>query len=168
MKKDNVNIIIDQWNKEIPNLNTTSMGVIGRLGRVLKYTERSLQKNYSSYNLNAGEFDVLATLKRSGEPYKLKPTELFNMLMITSGAMTNRIDTLEKKDLVRRVNDPLDRRAMFIELTENGHTLISEAIFKHIDLEDNLLSTLNSKEIEMLTGLLSKLLIAYEEDEVKK
>ena len=109
MKKDNVDKIIDQWAHELPDLDASPMAVWGRLKRTVKHSERRLAENFSLYQLNSGEFDVLATLRRSGGEFKLKPTDLYQSLMITSGAITNRIDTLEKKDLVKRVRDSEDR-----------------------------------------------------------
>lgn len=162
MKKDRVHTIENQWHEEIPELETESMACIGRLNQVFRHIERRLSENYTDFGLNSGEFDVLATLKRSGSPYQLKPTELYNTLMITSGAMTNRIDTLEKKGLVKRENDPEDRRAMYVVLTEKGHELIQRAVFSHVALEKVLLDALKEEEVHALSDLLSKLLISYE------
>lgn len=162
MDKDKVDRIITQWNNELPELNTTSMAILGRLSIVEKYIERSLQDNFANYNINSGEFDVLATLRRSGEPYRLKPTELFNLLMITSGAMTNRIDTLEKKGFVIREHDKIDRRAVYVKLTEEGLNLINTAVFKHVEMENSTLSALDEKEKQLLSQLLKKIVLSFE------
>lgn len=164
MSIDRVDKIIMQWNHEIPTLNTTSMAILGRLSIINKQIERSLQDNFTTYNVNCGEFDVLATLRRSGEPYRLKPTELFNFLMITSGAMTNRIDTLEKKGLVVRENDKVDRRAVYVKLTETGLNLINNAVFKHVEVEDRALAALDKNEKRLLSELLKKVMLNSEND----
>lgn len=165
MKKDAVDRIIEQWKVEIPGLNTNSMAVLGRLQQVAKYAERRLAKNFELQQLNSGEFDVLATLLRSGGKYRLKPTDLYRSLMITSGAMTNRIDTLEKKGLVKRVHDTLDRRAVFVELTKKGYERINQDVFSHTKVEDELLSSLTAKEKEELNTLLKKLLSSFQESD---
>lgn len=164
MNRDKVDIIIEQWKKEIPDLSVRAMGVLGRLQRISKHAERSLGNNFLKFNLNTGEFDVLATLRRAGDPYMLKPTELYNLLMITSGAMTNRIDTLEKKALVERVSDPSDRRTVYVKLTEKGLELINEAIYDHVQDEEKLLEELTKDEVEILNDILKKILSRFEKE----
>lgn len=164
MKKDNVDLIIEQWKREIPNLNTSSMAVLGRLNRAVKYMEKQTAQNFSKYGLNSGEFDVLATLRRSGGEYKLKPTELYQSLMITSGAITNRIDTLEKKGLVIRSHDKKDRRTVFVQLTKEGIELISNAVWTHVETEDSLLLSLTQEEIKELDKILKKMLEGMEKE----
>lgn len=157
MIRDNVDLIIEQWKKEIPELDTKAMAILGRLKRVTKLTERRLRDNFSKFKLNSGEFDVLATLRRSGGEFKLKPTELYNLLMVTSGAMTNRVDTLEKKGLVIRVNDTEDRRTVYVKLTEEGLTLINDALYKHVSVEEEMVTILTEEEKEILNSLLRKM-----------
>ncbi|QAA35302.1 MarR family winged helix-turn-helix transcriptional regulator [Clostridium manihotivorum] len=157
MSRDNVDLIIEQWKKEIPELNTKSMAIFGRLQRITKLTERILGDNFSKFGLNSGEFDVLATLRRSGGEFKLKPTELYNLLMVTSGAMTNRIDTLEKKGLVLRVDDTKDRRIVYVKLTEEGLKLINEAVYEHVSVEKEILAILTEEEKEIFNSLLRKI-----------
>ena len=157
MNRDNVDLIIEQWKNEIPELDTKAMAIWGRMKRIVKFTERSLGDNFSKFTLNTGEFDVLATLRRSGGEFKLKPTELYNLLMVTSGAMTNRIDTLEKKGLVIRVNDTQDRRTVYVKLTEEGLGLINDAVYEHVSREEELLTMLTEEEKESLNSLLRKI-----------
>lgn len=163
MSRDNVDLIIEQWKNEIPELNTKDMAIFGRLQRIVKSSERKLGENFSKFTLNSGEFDVLATLRRSGGEFKLKPTELYNLLMVTSGAMTNRIDTLEKKGLVNRVNDTEDRRTVYVKLTEKGLSLINEAVYEHVSVEEELLKKLTEEEKEILNSILRKISLNLEE-----
>lgn len=162
MKKDNIDLIKEQWEKELPDLATDAMATIGRLHRVEKYAEKRLAKHFETFQINNGEFDVLATLRRSGAPYTLTPTELYQSLMITSGAMTNRIDTLEKKGYVKRMRSDQDRRIVTVTLTSNGLKLISKMIYSHVQTEEQLLSSLSPKEQQQFDHLLQKLLHAYE------
>lgn len=163
MKKDEIDIILEQWAQELPDLGTESMAVLGRLNRVVKHMEKRLGENFANYQLNSGEFDVLATLRRSGNEYRLKPTELYQSLMVTSGAMTNRIDTLEKKGLVTRTHDHKDRRTIYVQLTKEGYDLISQAVISHSQTEDSLLNALNKDETVQFDHLLKKLLYSLEQ-----
>ncbi len=96
MESDAVDKILVQWQRERPDLDVSPMGIIGRMGRLAKHLERAIQETFSEFGLTVGEFDVLAALRRSGQPYQLSPTELFNTLMVSSGTMTHRIDRLEQ------------------------------------------------------------------------
>ena len=163
MQEDAVDQILGQWHLECPDLDVSPMGVIGRMGRLGKHLDRSIQETISEFGLNLGEFDVLATLLRSGSPYQLSPTDLFNALMVTSGTMTNRIDQLERAELVRRTPDPHDRRGTLIALTEKGHNLIGQAIEAHVTNLHRLLGVLEESERQSLALLLRKLVLSFEE-----
>ncbi len=162
MELDPVDRILVQWQRERPDLDVSPMGIIGRLGRLTKHLERSLQETFSGFDLTVGEFDVLAALRRSGQPYQLSPTALFNALMVSSGTMTHRIDRLEQAALVKRMPDPSDRRGTLIGLTDPGFKLIEQAVAAHVDNEHCLLRGLTLAEREALISLLRKLLVAFE------
>ncbi|MBD1925437.1 MarR family transcriptional regulator [Trichocoleus sp. FACHB-90] len=163
MESDPVDKILAQWQRERSDLDVSPMGIIGRIGRLSKHLERSIQETVSDFSLNSGEFDVLATLLRSGQPYQLSPTELFNTLMISSGTMTHRIDRLEQADLVKRIPDPSDRRGTLVQLTDKGFNVIEKAIEAHVANGHRLLTVLEKTEREVLAQLLRKLLISFEE-----
>lgn len=163
MKADPVDQILAQWQKERPDLDVSPMSIIGRLGRLTKHLERGLQETFSSFDLNFGEFDVLATLRRTGQPYQLSPTELFNTMMVSSGTMTHRIDRLEQAGLVKRSPDPGDRRGTLIQLTDKGFNVIEKAVEAHVANEHRLISGLEESERQALDQLLRKLLIPFEE-----
>jgi len=161
MKSDPVDKILAQWQRERPDLDVSPMGIIGRVGRLSKHLERSLQETFSEFGLTVAEFDVLAALRRSGQPYRLSPTELFNTLMVASGTMTHRIDRLEQTDLVKRIPDMNDRRGLLIELTDKGFNLIERAVEAHVMNEHRILSVLEQSERQDLAQLLRKLLVAF-------
>jgi len=163
MDLDPVDRILAQWQQERPDLDVSPMGVMGRIARLAKHLERSVQETLSDFDLNGGEFDVLATLRRSGQPYQLSPTELFNTLMVSSGTMTHRIDRLEQSDLVKRTPDPNDRRGTLIVLTDKGFNLIEKAVEAHVDNGHRILRGLETSEREALMLLLRKLLFTFEE-----
>ena len=163
MASDPVDRILAQWQQVRPDLDVSPMGIIGRTGRLSKHLGRTIQKTFADFGLNLGEFDVLATLRRSGQPYRLSPTELFNTLMVSSGTMTHRVDRLEKAELVKRVPDPSDRRGLLIQLTDKGFTVIDQAVEAHVANEHQILSVLDASEREVLAQLLRKLLLSFED-----
>jgi DNA-binding MarR family transcriptional regulator len=163
MESDPVDKILSQWQRERSDLDVSPMGIIGRIGRLSKHLDRSIQETVSDFGLNGGEFDVLATLLRSGQPYQLSPTELFNTLMISSGTITHRIDRLEQADLVKRIPDPSDRRGTLVQLTDKGFNAIEKAVEAHVANGHRLIAVLEEEERKVLTQLLRKLLISFEE-----
>ncbi|ENU08612.1 MarR family winged helix-turn-helix transcriptional regulator [Acinetobacter calcoaceticus] len=158
LENDEVGKILEQWKRERPDLNASPMGPIGRIKRCSTLIERLLESNFSRFDLNLWEFDMLATLRRSGFPYKLSPTELFSALMITSGTMTHRLKKLEQKNLVERIDNEDDARSMLVQLTSHGLELINDAVEAHIENERLILSVLSSNEIDNLNASLSVLL----------
>ncbi|AFY92113.1 MarR family winged helix-turn-helix transcriptional regulator [Chamaesiphon minutus] len=163
MNADPVDAILAQWQRERPDLDASPMGVIGRMARLSKHLERSVQATVAEFELNLGEFDVLATLRRSGHPYQLSPTDLFNAMMVSSGTMTHRIDRLERAEWVKRIPDPNDRRGTLILMTNEGLSLIDRAVAAHVANAHHMLRALETSEREMLALLLRKLLISFEE-----
>ena len=163
MARDPVDEILAQWQKERPDLDASSMGIVGRIARLHKYLQKSLGEAFAEYGLNPGEFDVLATLRRNGKPYQLTPTELYNSMMVSSGTMTNRIDKLEKMGLVERLADVRDRRGTLISLTDKGLEIIEKAVEAHVENGHRLLSDLKKSEREDLAGLMRQLLVSLEE-----
>ncbi|TPJ42316.1 MarR family transcriptional regulator [Mesorhizobium sp. B2-5-4] len=150
---------IEQWQRERPDLDVSPMAVIGRLNEVSALIARErLAPLFARFGLQAGEFDVLATLRRSGSPYALNPTALYEATMVTSGAMTNRLDRLETSGLIQRGPHPNDRRGIVVRLTEKGLALIDEAVAAHVANEHQILSGLTQTERETLSRLLEKLI----------
>ncbi|TPN31303.1 MarR family transcriptional regulator [Mesorhizobium sp. B2-3-3] len=150
---------IEQWRRERPDLDVSPMGVIGRLNEASSLIARDrLSPVFARFGLQSGEFDVLATLRRSGQPYALTPTELYEATMVTSGAMTARLDRLEKAGLILRAPHPSDRRGVVVQLTEKGLALIDEAVTAHVANEHEILSGLTKAEHETLSSLLEKLI----------
>ena len=150
---------VEQWARERPDLDVTPMLVLGRLNEASSLIARErLAPLFARFGLQAGEFDVLATLRRSGQPYALTPTALYEATMVTSGAMTNRLDRLEKANLILRGPHPNDRRGIVVQLTEKGLALIDEALTAHVANEHEILAGLSSAERETLAQLLEKLI----------
>ena len=162
MPRDYVDSILEQWVRERPDLDVSPMAVMVRLLRVARHLERALQATYASFDLNSGEFDVLTALRLERPTYHLSPTDLFKSLMLSSGAMTNRIDRLEQAGLVVRRLDPQDRRGVLVALTSEGHRVVDGALATSIASQQRLLATLEQAERERLANLLRKLLLSFE------
>lgn len=156
--RDAVDEILEQWRRERPDLDLAPMALIGRLGRVARLLERQVETELGEHGLGLGEFDVLAALRRAGPPHRLTPTHLFRTLMLSSGAMTNRLDRLEKAGLVARHDDPDDRRGVLVGLTAKGLRAVDAAVTDHVANEARLVAGLARKEREQLDALLAKLL----------
>lgn len=150
-----------QWQKEMPDVKDrlSPMVLLGRLNEASQLMSRDyLAPAYADIGLKTGEFDVLATLVRSGPPYKLTPTELYRTTMMSSGGMTARVDKLEKAGLVERCPHPDDRRALRVCLTEKGLDLIKSKIPDYIDIQHAAVDGLTTAEQEQLSALLEKLI----------
>src|SRR5579863_2394729 len=149
--RDRVDDILGQWKRERPDLDTRAMGVIGRIQRAASALRPKLDETHEVSGLAGETFDVLASLRRSGAPYQLTPTQLYREMMLTSGAMTNRIDRLEEAGLVSRRPDPEDRRGTLVRLTTKGKALIDAATTKHVVNEQGLLGILSEREQQQLS-----------------
>lgn len=156
--RDHVDRVLEQWRTERPDIDATPMGVIGRIKRASRLLERNLSEHFAGHDLQLWEFDILATLRRTGPPYRLTAGALVDASMVTSGAITNRIDRLTAKGLVTRETDPASRRSVLITLTDSGRRLVDDVVADHVDLETALLTTLSPDEQEHLAALLRKLL----------
>ncbi|MGO4785186.1 MarR family winged helix-turn-helix transcriptional regulator [Cryobacterium sp. W22_MBD10_FK3] len=161
--EDSVDRIITQWAQVHPQLNVTAMGVLGRLSRLTRIFELDMQKIFSEHRLRPGEFDILATLRRAdADGTGLTAGQLSESAMVTSGAITNRIDRLLFKQLITRETDPHSRRTIRIALTPRGREVVDAALRDHIDNQEGLLSTLTLSQRDQLEGLLRVLLHDYE------
>jgi len=159
---DAVDRMVAQWARERPELDTGPMAVIGRLHRLGDLLEAELRTVFAEAGLGNGDFDVLATLRRAGEPFRLSPGELSDSTMVTSGAVTKRVDRLVEKGLVKRTVSATDARGREIQLTPQGLALTDELVVTHWDNEDRLLAALGPEERVQLAGLLRRVLLDVE------
>ena len=160
---DHVDRILEQWNRERPDLDVAPMGLLGRIARLRTHLAREVEQTLAAHGLNSATFDVLATLRRSGPPYALSPGDLLATTMVSSGTMTNRLDQLEKAGLVARTHNPEDRRSVIIALTEKGRMVVDEAVTAHVANQHRLVETLSSEERKQLDGLLRTFLGRFED-----
>lgn len=161
--RDAVDEILAQWRSEVPGVDPSPMGVVGRIARLARHFDRGVRDTMAEYGLEPAAFDVLATLRRSGAPYTLTPGELMRTAMVTSGAITQRLDRLEQRGLVTRRRNPDDERSVVVSLTRSGSRLVERVLPSHLETEARLLEGLSSRERNQLAGLLRKLLVAHEQ-----
>jgi DNA-binding MarR family transcriptional regulator len=156
VERDHVDGILEQWARQRPDLDASPMGVIGRLHRIGDHLHGELRAVFASAGLGDGDFDVLASLRRSGAPYELTPGELGATTMVTSSAVTKRIDRLERAGLVTRTVSETDARSRRIRLTDRGLDLIERVIAEHVANEQRLVAGLTPEERDRLADLLRR------------
>ncbi|MFG2824901.1 MarR family winged helix-turn-helix transcriptional regulator [Kitasatospora sp. NPDC048365] len=159
---DEVDVIVEQWQRERPELDLAAVGTAGRFGRFAMLAGRVVDDGFKQHGLQRGEFDVLAALRRSGPPYELIPSVLAASLMMSRAGMTSRLDRLEAAGLVERRLDPADRRSFLVALTDEGTTTVDAAMTDHAADEARLLAPLTDAEHAALDAILRKLLAAVE------
>ncbi len=162
---DRIDKILAQWNRERPELDVGPMGLIGRISRLSLILRTEMERTWAKFDLNPASFDVLATLRRAGPPYRLSPGDLIASTMVTSGTMTNRIDKLVAAGLVERTPNPEDGRGFLIGLSEKGFRLIDEAVTEHVATQRTLLAVLSKDECAQLDGALRKFLEKIDVDD---
>jgi DNA-binding MarR family transcriptional regulator len=161
-QRDGVDLILEQWRRERPDLDHSPIGIVGRLSRLAREIEQRLEPVYRAHGLEPGWHDVLATLRRSGSP--LRPTDLTNATMLTSSGTTKRLDKLEQAGLIARSPDPADRRGTLISLTDRGRALIDTLTEAHLDNERRILAALGEADQRQLADLLRALQLGLPPD----
>lgn len=162
---DHLDTILEQWRRERPDLDVEPLGTVGRLLRAAALADDSLAEGLAGHRLQRGWFDLLATLRRAGEPYELNPTALMQATMLSSAGITKRLDRLVEAGLVERRPDPADRRGTLVHLTPRGQTAVDEALTQHVANEARLLETLTPAQRKQLDGALRRLLDGLESRE---
>jgi DNA-binding MarR family transcriptional regulator len=156
MEPDHVDGILDQWARERPDLDASPIGLIGRLHRLADVLNVELRRVFAESGLGDGDFDVLVTLRRHGAPYELTPSELGASTMVTSSAVTKRIDRLERAGLVTRTVSRQDARSRRIRLTDAGFDVVNQLMDRHIANEHRLVAGLSERERAQLAGILRR------------
>ena len=157
-QQDAVDRITSQWNAVRPDIDVAPLSVIGRVSRLSRLVDRRLAENFARNGLENWMYDVLATLRRSGQPYELSAGDLVRHAMVTTGAITNRIDRLEQLGLVVRATSD-DRRKVIVRLTAQGLDLVDEVVDAHMSTERAILAPLSSRQQNDLANLLRTVLI---------
>lgn len=155
---DHVDQILEQWAVQRPDLDASPMAVVGRLSRLSLLISAELRRNFTAHGLDGASFDVLATLRRAEPPHRLSPAQLMRAAMVTSSAITQRLDRLETRNLVIRTSSESDGRGIDVTLTDVGRALIDRALPDHIATESRLISALSGSERNALAATLRTLL----------
>lgn len=153
---DPIDVLLDQWRRERPDLDPAPMAVVGRLMRVARLADRAIGDALAAQGLQPGWFDVLSALRRAGAPYRLTPRALARAVMLSTGGMTKRLDQMEAAGLVVRAPDPRDRRGLLIGLTAKGRRSVDRALESHLANEERLLDGLSASERLRLESLLRR------------
>ena len=162
---DAVDRIIAAWRAARPDLDLRAMATIGRLGRTTAFVRKQVEAELMQFELAVADFDVLAALRRAGPPYRVTPTGLYRSLMLTSGTMTSRLDSLEQRGFVKRMDDPEDRRGILVTLTPAGLERLEAAVTAHAANETRILAALTRAEQATLDAILRKLLASLDADD---
>lgn len=159
---DHIDRLRAQWARELPDLDTRGMEILGRARRIVLRSRPPIEEVFAGHGLDAGEFDVLSTLRRSGAPYALRPTELYRSLMISSGGLTDRLNRLVRSGMITRPPSPGDGRSLLVQLTDKGRTTVEAAFREDMAVEAGLLTALNDAERAILADLLRKLALGMD------
>ena len=159
---DEVDRIVAAWNTQRPDLDFSPLEVLSRVDRLSRLLDRARRDVFRRSDLETWEWDVLSALRRAGAPFQLSPKQLLQQTLVSSGTMTNRIDRLVGRRLVRREADPDDGRSVLVTLTDDGRVRVDAAITRLVDAEATLLSALNRSDRERIAALLRKLSLSFD------
>jgi DNA-binding MarR family transcriptional regulator len=157
-----VDRVVAQWGEVRPDLDMSPVAIVGRVSRLSRLLDRRLAENFARHGIESWMYDVLATLRRSGEPHELTAGDLVRQTMVTTGAITNRIDRLVERGLVERAS-AADRRKVIVRLTERGLAVVDEVVVTHLATEREVLAPLSPAERDALVGLLRSVLLGLDD-----
>lgn len=160
--KDEVDRLIEAWQRERPDLDVEPLEVLSRVTRLARHLDRARRLAFAARDLEPWEFDVLSALRRTGPPYQLSPGQLLTQTLVTSGTMTNRIDRLAAKGLVLRQPDPGDRRGVLVRLTDDGRDRVDAAMAELLDHERDILAGLDRQQRTALANLLRSVVAPFD------
>lgn len=159
---DDVDRLLADWRRERPDADLSPMEVFSRVSRLAKLLDRARNEAFADHDIVAWEFDVLAALRRAGDPYQLSPGRLIRETLVTSGTMTTRVDRLVERGLVSRSPDPADRRGVLVRLTEAGRAAVDGALESLLTHEDALLTGLDEPQRRQLSELLRAVMVRFD------
>ncbi|MDX2132952.1 MAG: MarR family transcriptional regulator [Planctomycetota bacterium] len=160
-----VDVILEQWKQQRPDLELAPMGLTSRLSRIGRHLHQAVERTFAVHGLNLATFDVLATLRRAGPPYRLSPGDLIATTLVTSGTTTHRIDQLVKAGFVERVENPEDGRSILVALTPAGLKKVDAAVADHVANLERLTRGLSDSEFRRLDRLLARYLDVLESNQ---
>lgn len=159
---DDVDEIVAAWRRERPDLDVAPLEVLSRISRLARRLDLARGSAFATHQLDGWAFDVLAALRRAGDPYELSPGALVQQTLVTSGTMTGRVDRLERQQLVERRPDPGDRRGVLVRLTPAGRDVVDAAMADLIEQEKSLLAQVSTEDQQSLATMLRGMLAPLE------
>lgn len=163
--RDDVDRLVEAWQRERPDLELAPMQVLSRVSRLSRHLDRARRASFADHGIESWEFDVLAALRRAGAPYQLSPGRLIKETLVTSGTMTNRVDRLVARGLVERMPDPHDRRGVLVRLTDEGRAKVDGALASLLAREHELVAGLDPGAQQRLASLLRRLVAPFEPEQ---
>lgn len=160
--EDEVDRLVAGWHEALPDLDTSPLEVLSRVARLARHLERQRNAVFARHDLETWTFDVLAALRRAGPPHELSPGQLLAQTLVASGTMTNRLDRLEERGLVRRRPDADDARSIRVRLTTSGRARVDTAIRDLVARENAILGSLSRSERHTLADLLRRVLAPFD------
>ena len=162
MESDSVDRIVQAWRKRDPHLDSSTLEITGRLLLCAGYYERTVSTILQPFGLSIADFDVLNTLRRVSDQHGSKPSDMARSSLITTGAMTSRLDRLERAGLIRRTPDPADRRGVLVRLTPRGSKVARQALHELIATNQAFLEPLSDQQQDWIASALKKLILHHE------
>ena len=164
MKKAPIELVVEQWAHDRPELDSSSLGLLARISRLARIAEENAGVVWSQFDLSDVEFELLAAIRNTTPDHHPAPHDLLGPLLVSSGGLTNRIDRLEAVGLVERIANPQDRRSVLLQLTSKGHELVDRVTTAYLANQNSVLDqALPEDEREVLANLLRKLLESLSE-----
>jgi DNA-binding MarR family transcriptional regulator len=161
---DQVDASLEVWARELPDLDLETEGIVERIYKLERHIDTTMRETLDDFELSYGEYKLVMHLRYGGPPYRGKPGKLAKWLGLSTGAMTNRLDNMERRGLIRRLDDPDDRRGVIIELTADGKDLWDRAVGVQAEKESIVANALDAEERRQLNELLRRLMNAFERD----
>jgi len=161
---DRIDALVGQWAEQRPDIDRDTMALLARFARAAELVNARTDHLADHYGVNRGDGDVMFTLRRAGDPFRLSPTSIARSLLMTTGTMTGRLDRLEKRGLIERVPNPQDRRSLDVALTAEGRRLVDEAVTTHTAAQQEIVSALSAPERAELDRLTRKLIAHLHEE----
>jgi len=162
MSKDSIDFLLQQWTTELSGINPWPTAVVGRIFRLSTLLKRATEEALMPFGLTFETFEIIAALRRTGPPYQLKPSALYGAMVVTTGAITNRIDRTEALGLISRSPDPNDRRGVIVTLEPKGIALAEQAFAAYYGKVSGMMAFLGASEREEIAAMLSHLLAGLE------
>ena len=161
---DRVDANLEVWARELPDLDLVTEGIVQRIAKLDHHLNATMRETLDDYELSTGDYKLMMSLRYGGPPYRGKPGKLAKWLDLSTGAVTNCLDTMERRGLIRRLDDPDDRRGVIVELTEEGKQVWDKAVAAQAEKESIVATALGEKERRQLDELLRRLMNAFERD----